>query len=750
MARLLETSLSSDALSSRLARGQAGNLRQAFADLPIGDQERIRQAWGFATEEVLSLGGDCDRELRDQALLQIAGRLENLDRLAPAAAIYSTISSGNDAVASRARARLDAMNGVGMTGARVEFLARRFFHEACRPEMLIGMGAAGLTFRMTRLAAGARLAGSLESAWQIRTAATGAGFLAETVAFTGATKVAGAAFGVPQDWSAPAVGREWASGALALLGLKTMGGLSSAALRRWVRGSGAFDVFSRTALPQAAMLGGIMIGHRLEAAAGLREHRDGGTDLVDSLVLLAHFNIAGRILHGVSGPGGRRFEAALEAQTQAIHSARRSRLSAELWPSILGGPRWVQANGPGLAMIGNGGESRPEPMRNEGSSEALAERPEAPSNGHNHGSNGVEAEAAAAPSTLPPAGPKTLPPPAFDPQTARYHLPNTKYFQELRGDLSFDALVGYARAVERARLIGVNLRTTLQVPMVGPEEYSPYGAALVEHLRENPALVHSLTGKNERALIASPGTAILGLGAAGVGPDLILQAEAADAIMQGKAKYFLLTAGVSATPLCVRSHFSPEQIRELEGLDSRTRAEQARVWRAERFAQTVLSIAPNFGFINIEDAQGKDLPLIFGVLESLRGNTALWSDDMQGTGIIAAAAMLGWADLTGRLDSRGGLGNVRGVIFGAGAGAMGVYEELINNGMEPQNILVADSQGALHAGRRDIEGDPYKLRMREGISEGMTAARFARGADFLINLGAKETFTEDPRWTQLV
>jgi hypothetical protein len=112
--------------------------------------------------------------------------------------------------------------------------------------------------------------------------------------------------------------------------------------------------------------------------------------------------------------------------------------------------------------------------------------------------------------------------------------------------------------------------------------------------------------------------------------------------------------------------------------------------------------------------------------------------------------MLGWGELTGRLDARGGLGNVRGVIFGAGAGAMGVYDELINNGMQPENILVTDSRGALHAGRHDVEADPYKVKMRNGIADGMTPERFARRADFLINLGVKETFTDNPRWTQLL
>ncbi|HKX12749.1 MAG TPA: hypothetical protein VJP40_06320, partial [bacterium] len=106
MARLLENSLGDDALSARLRRGEASSLRQAFAGLPSADQTRIREAWNFATEEILALGDDGDAELRDEALLQIAGRLESRDRLPQAAAIYDRISSGESSVAERARARL--------------------------------------------------------------------------------------------------------------------------------------------------------------------------------------------------------------------------------------------------------------------------------------------------------------------------------------------------------------------------------------------------------------------------------------------------------------------------------------------------------------------------------------------------------------------------------------------------------------------------------------------------------------------
>lgn len=328
---------------------------------------------------------------------------------------------------------------------------------------------------------------------------------------------------------------------------------------------------------------------------------------------------------------------------------------------------------------------------------------------------------------------------------ARYQLPATPYFEHLRAGMPLETLAGYAESERRAELYGPNLGNTMYVPLSGPHEYSPYGAGIVERIREFPARANQLTGRWQRALVASPATAILGLGTAAIGADEVILAEAADVIMEGKAKFFLETAGVSATPLTVRSYLAREQLEALERMDPRTRVEQARIWRALSFAETVKALASNFGFINIEDAQGKDLPLIFGALECLRGQCAIWSDDKQGTGVITAAAVLAWAEITGRR-----LENARFVIFGAGAGAMGVYDELVNHGMRPENILVTDSKGVLYEGRPDIQSDPYKVKMSQGIKVGATVEEFAVGADGLINLGVKETLTANLAWTEQI
>lgn len=188
--------------------------------------------------------------------------------------------------------------------------------------------------------------------------------------------------------------------------------------------------------------------------------------------------------------------------------------------------------------------------------------------------------------------------------------------------------------------------------------------------------------------------------------------------------------------------------------------------RARIFAETVRKLANNYGFINVEDARGADLPIIMGMLESMQLETAIWSDDKQGTGVITAAALLSWAEKTGRLkqdafdptrpiEEQKPLEGVRVIIFGAGAGAMGVYDELINMGVRHEDILVTD-RGAkkddsgvpyvIHEERDDVTDDPFKMRMRQGIKKGTTVEEFAKTADVVLNLGDVKTVTHDTVW----
>lgn len=332
-------------------------------------------------------------------------------------------------------------------------------------------------------------------------------------------------------------------------------------------------------------------------------------------------------------------------------------------------------------------------------------------------------------------------------QSGRYHLPATPYFDGLGGGMPLKEVSGYARAERRGAAIGHILERRLVLPLRGAEDYSPYGAATVERAR---MLMNTdnATGRWNRAVVASPGTAILGLGEAPRQDDLIL-AGAGGPIMIGKSAYFGWTAGVNAEPLTIETRFRPEQRIHVDALSGRAREEQMRIYRAENFADIVLAIANNYGFINVEDAQGKDLPLIFGRLEAEGVGSSIWSDDRQGTGVITAAGMLSWADQTGRWKSdEKPLEGIRVVLFGAGAGARGVYDELVNNGVRHEDILVVDSRGVLDESREDVRNDPFKGAMVQGISAGTKVEDFARGADAIINLGVKESLTGDLNFTE--
>jgi len=329
----------------------------------------------------------------------------------------------------------------------------------------------------------------------------------------------------------------------------------------------------------------------------------------------------------------------------------------------------------------------------------------------------------------------------------RYHLPSTPYFEGLRRGMPLKEVSGYARAERRGADLGHILERRLVVPLRGAEDYSPYGAATVERAR---MLMNTdnATGRWHRAVVASPGTAILGLGEAPRRDDLIL-AGAGGPIMIGKSAYFGWTAGVNAEPLTIETRFRPDQKRHVDSLTGRAREEQMRIYRAENFADIVLSVANNYGFINVEDAQGKDLPLIFGRLEEEGVGSSIWSDDRQGTGVITAAGMLSWADQTGRWKSdEKPLEGIRVVLFGAGAGARGVYDELVNNGVRHEDVLVVDSKGVLDESREDVQNDPFKGAMVQGIKAGIKIEDFAKGADAIINLGVKESLTADLNFTE--
>jgi malate dehydrogenase (oxaloacetate-decarboxylating) len=142
---------------------------------------------------------------------------------------------------------------------------------------------------------------------------------------------------------------------------------------------------------------------------------------------------------------------------------------------------------------------------------------------------------------------------------------------------------------------------------------------------------------------------------------------------------------------------------------------------------SVVAIAPSFGGINLEDISA---PRCFEIEAQLRDrlDIPVMHDDQHGTAIVVLAALRNAAKVVGRE-----LGDLRVVVAGAGAAGVACTKILLGAGVG--DIAVADSQGVLHAGRRNLTGTKQWLvenTNRAGYAGTMMGA--LEGADVYLGL----------------
>ncbi|HKX13308.1 MAG TPA: hypothetical protein VJP40_09160, partial [bacterium] len=330
------------------------------AHLPQGPE-------GSAGRELASLARERDPELFAQGLLSLAGRQANHGNLELAGRLYNALHQGGEALPAALRnlahRRFEALQGRGEIGDVAESMVGRFAHEATEPTALLAMGVAGAAFKVTRLAALGRLAATptanfLTRGFGARALASVTGFGVEAAVFPLAGRLANEGLGRHQDWSRQAMGRDLASSFLFLGAMKLSGWAAGAGFNR-VHGInplsgqatrlGGISAVSRPLVPQLGMLGGIMIGHELEVAAGLREAQPFTASLVHSLAMLAQFNVAGRATRTLFGERFHAWENQLEMQTQVLSSRA---LARPLAPTLNFGPELAFASS---GTAGSGG-----------------------------------------------------------------------------------------------------------------------------------------------------------------------------------------------------------------------------------------------------------------------------------------------------------------------------------------------------------------------------------------------------------
>ncbi|MET9018963.1 NAD-dependent malic enzyme [Actinopolymorpha sp. NPDC004070] len=227
--------------------------------------------------------------------------------------------------------------------------------------------------------------------------------------------------------------------------------------------------------------------------------------------------------------------------------------------------------------------------------------------------------------------------------------------------------------------------------------YTPGVARVSMAIAANPDDARRLTIKRNSVAVVSDGSAVLGLG--NIGP------HAALPVMEGKAALFKRFAGIDAWPLCL----------DTQDVDT--------------IVEVVRSIAPGFAGINLEDISA---PRCFEVERRLRDllDIPVFHDDQHGTAIVVLAALTNALRIVGK-----DMAHVRIVMSGAGAAGSAILRLLLAAGAK--DVLVADIDGVIHAGR---EGLSPELRW---IAENTNHARFVGdlhgavvGADVFVGVSA--------------
>ncbi len=226
--------------------------------------------------------------------------------------------------------------------------------------------------------------------------------------------------------------------------------------------------------------------------------------------------------------------------------------------------------------------------------------------------------------------------------------------------------------------------------------YSPGVAAACDAIVADPAEASTLTARGNLIGVVTNGTAVLGLG--NIGP------LAAKPVMEGKAVLFKKFAGIDVFDL----EFSQPD--------------------PDKLIETIASLEPTFGGINLEDIKA---PECFYIERELRKrmNIPVFHDDQHGTAIVVGAALLNGLHLLGK-----DLSKIKLVTSGAGAAALACLDLLVMLGIPVEHIWVTDIEGVVYEGR-PVLMDPVKDRFAKK-TDARTLAEVIEGADVFLGLSA--------------
>lgn len=253
--------------------------------------------------------------------------------------------------------------------------------------------------------------------------------------------------------------------------------------------------------------------------------------------------------------------------------------------------------------------------------------------------------------------------------------------------------------------------------------YTPGVSSVSTTIRANPDRSFDLSNRGNLVAVVSDSTRVLGDGDCGPAGGL--------GVMEGKAMLMKYLGGFDAIALCVNNR------------DSSGKPDPARL------IEFVKMLEPSVGAVNLEDISQ---PNCYRVLDELRSSCGIpvWHDDAQGTACVTLAGLLNALKLAGKK-----MQDIRTVQFGAGASNTTIASILIQEGLDPQNLIMFDSKGALHPGREDLSANPDKFKQWSlaQISNPQrikTMEEAMCGADVLISLSTPGPHTIKPEWIRLM
>jgi len=233
--------------------------------------------------------------------------------------------------------------------------------------------------------------------------------------------------------------------------------------------------------------------------------------------------------------------------------------------------------------------------------------------------------------------------------------------------------------------------------------YSPGVAVPCLEIEENPENAYLYTAKGNLVGVISNGSAVLGLGNIG--------ALAGKPVMEGKGVLFKIFADIDVFDI---------EINETD---------------PEKFVEIVAALEPTFGGINLEDIKAPECFYIEQKLKE-RLNIPVMHDDQHGTAIISSAALLNALEIQKKKINK-----VKFVVNGAGAAAMACVQLYVALGANPDNFVMFDKDGILHAGRNDI--GEMKRKFATSNDASLTLEKAMKDADVFIGLSVGDVISTE-------